>query len=167
MWSATRHITPPLFRMRCSRHSGLFTILVVMLLSYSPSWAGPPNPPPPSLPPPNPPPPRPPPPQPRPPIPNLPPPAPSAPLGPAPPNPPPPPPGPQLFGNYSVNQGPMWSSNPPVFSCQQACAYVFGGLAAVGGPGCVTPGCVGSLWASSAPFWSCSTVQACPFPPAT
>jgi hypothetical protein len=38
--------------------------------------------------------------------------------------------GPQLVGSYTLGQGPFWGGNPPTFTCQEACALVFGGAAA-------------------------------------
>ena len=34
------------------------------------------------------------------------------------------------MGSYQVNQGPLLSSNPPTYSCVEACALLFGGSAA-------------------------------------
>ena len=34
-----------------------------------------------------------------------------------------------LIGSYNVNSGPAWSTNPATYTCQQACALVFGGNA--------------------------------------
>ena len=33
----------------------------------------------------------------------------------------------RIVGNYTVNSGPPYSSNPPCYTCQQACAMVLGG----------------------------------------
>jgi hypothetical protein len=36
---------------------------------------------------------------------------------------------PTLVGQYAVNAGPSWFNNPPCYTCQEACAIVFGGQA--------------------------------------
>ena len=35
-----------------------------------------------------------------------------------------------LAGQYNVNDGPLWGTNPPTYTCLEACAKVFGGNAA-------------------------------------
>jgi len=35
----------------------------------------------------------------------------------------------RIVGNYTVNSGPPYMNNPPCYTCQQACAMVFGGSA--------------------------------------
>jgi hypothetical protein len=35
-----------------------------------------------------------------------------------------------LAGQFAVNDGPLWSTNPPVYSCLEACALVLGGTTA-------------------------------------
>jgi hypothetical protein len=45
--------------------------------------------------------------------------------------------GPKLIGSFNVGQGPSWSTNPPVYSCIQACNLIFG----------------------SSPYTACSTVS--------
>jgi hypothetical protein len=35
-----------------------------------------------------------------------------------------------LVGQYVVNTGPLWSGNPPCYTCQEACALLFGGAVA-------------------------------------
>ena len=37
---------------------------------------------------------------------------------------------PVLKGNFTVDQGPVWTTNPPVYNCVSACALLFGGTAA-------------------------------------
>lgn len=37
--------------------------------------------------------------------------------------------GPMLVGQFNVNAGPAWGSNPPTYTCQEACALLFGGVA--------------------------------------
>jgi hypothetical protein len=32
-------------------------------------------------------------------------------------------------GSYQVNQGPAWGGNPPCYTCREACALLFGGVA--------------------------------------
>jgi cysteine-rich repeat protein len=34
-----------------------------------------------------------------------------------------------LIGSYNVHSGPDWPTNPPVYSCREACALLFGGVA--------------------------------------
>jgi len=34
----------------------------------------------------------------------------------------------QLVGSYNVNSGPAWGSNPPTYTCKEACAKLYGGL---------------------------------------
>ncbi len=34
-----------------------------------------------------------------------------------------------VVGQYTVNSGPVWTSNPPTYTCQAACALLFGGVA--------------------------------------
>ena len=36
---------------------------------------------------------------------------------------------PNLVGQYDVNSGPYWANNPPTYTCQEACALLFGGQA--------------------------------------
>ncbi len=36
---------------------------------------------------------------------------------------------PVLVGSYMVDQGPAWGGNPPCYTCQEACAMLFGGVA--------------------------------------
>ena len=36
---------------------------------------------------------------------------------------------PTLVGSYNVSDGPQWTDNPPCYTCQEACAMVFGGNA--------------------------------------
>lgn len=36
---------------------------------------------------------------------------------------------PQLVGHYNCSDGPQWGNNPPTYTCQEACAKVFGGNA--------------------------------------
>ena len=33
----------------------------------------------------------------------------------------------QLIGSYDVNSGPAWGSNPPTYTCKEACAKLYGG----------------------------------------
>jgi hypothetical protein len=33
-----------------------------------------------------------------------------------------------LAGSFVVDQGPPWSNNPPTYTCQEACALLFGGM---------------------------------------
>jgi hypothetical protein len=33
-------------------------------------------------------------------------------------------------GQYNVSAGPAWGTNPPTYTCQEACALLFGGVAA-------------------------------------
>jgi hypothetical protein len=35
---------------------------------------------------------------------------------------------PTLAGSFNVHDGPVWTTNPPCYSCQEACAKLFGGL---------------------------------------
>jgi hypothetical protein len=35
--------------------------------------------------------------------------------------------GNMLVGQYNVSSGPAWGSNPPTYTCQEACALLFGG----------------------------------------
>ncbi len=35
--------------------------------------------------------------------------------------------GPVFVGSYAVYDGPVWSTNPPVYSAQEAAALLFGG----------------------------------------
>jgi cysteine-rich repeat protein len=35
-----------------------------------------------------------------------------------------------LVGSYEVDDGPNWTTNPPTYTCQEACAVIFGGTAA-------------------------------------
>jgi hypothetical protein len=37
--------------------------------------------------------------------------------------------GKKLVGNYTVSSGPAWGTNPPCYTCQEACALKFGGMA--------------------------------------
>jgi cysteine-rich repeat protein len=34
-----------------------------------------------------------------------------------------------LIGSYNVHSGPQWGTNPPTYSCREACALLFGGMA--------------------------------------
>lgn len=34
-----------------------------------------------------------------------------------------------LVGSFAVDDGPVWTTNPPTYSCLEACAQVFGGVA--------------------------------------
>jgi hypothetical protein len=36
---------------------------------------------------------------------------------------------PTLVGQFIVNAGPAWGGNPPCYTCQEACALLFGGMA--------------------------------------
>jgi Cys-rich repeat protein len=36
---------------------------------------------------------------------------------------------PVLVGQFMVNMGPMWTTNPPCYTCQEACALLYGGAA--------------------------------------
>jgi hypothetical protein len=36
----------------------------------------------------------------------------------------------QLVGSYTLGQGQNWTNNPPTYTCQEACAVLFGGQAA-------------------------------------
>jgi|SRR5579871_4972612 len=36
---------------------------------------------------------------------------------------------PKLVGSFTPSQGPPWANNPPTYTCQEACALVFGGTA--------------------------------------
>jgi hypothetical protein len=36
---------------------------------------------------------------------------------------------PVLVGQYNVINGPAWGGNPPTYTCQEACALLFGGIA--------------------------------------
>ena len=35
-----------------------------------------------------------------------------------------------LIGQFDVNSGPYWGDNPPTYTCKEACALLFGGVAA-------------------------------------
>ena len=35
----------------------------------------------------------------------------------------------KLVGQYTVDQGPAWSGNPPTYTCLEACALLYGGIA--------------------------------------
>jgi hypothetical protein len=35
-----------------------------------------------------------------------------------------------VVGSYKVNQGPPWGTNPPCYTCKEACALLFGGTPA-------------------------------------
>jgi cysteine-rich repeat protein len=34
----------------------------------------------------------------------------------------------QMIGSYNVNSGPAWGSNPPTYTCKEACAKLYGGV---------------------------------------
>jgi hypothetical protein len=36
--------------------------------------------------------------------------------------------GPVLVGQYNVSSGASWGTNPPTYTCQEACALLFGGV---------------------------------------
>ena len=38
--------------------------------------------------------------------------------------------GQALVGSYEVHDGPLWTTDPPIYDCLEACALVFGGAAA-------------------------------------